>query len=433
MLLEEDLPPQQFNTWIRPLQPVQEGSKLSLLAPNRFVLERVRQQYGEKLKEIVRAQAGGAFEVAMDLGSRDAGTETEHPEEREAALERGNKYWSRTSLNPAYTFESHVAGKSNQLARAAAMQVGENPGRAYNPLFIYGGVGVGKTHLMHAAGHAIDQGQERARIAVLRAEQFVSEMVTAIQKGEMSGFKQRYRNADALLIDDIQFFSGKKGSQEEFFHTFNALLESNRQIIITSDRYHKEINGIEDRLISRFGSGLSVGIEPPELETRVAILKRKAEARRVDLPENVAFFVAERIQSNVRDLEGALNRLIAHAQLTGRLLSEEMAREQLRDLLTFQEKRQTIENIQQVVAEYYKMRVLDLKSKRRSRDVARPRQVAMKIAKEWTNMSLPQIGDAFGGRDHTTVIHACQKIDELLKSDERIKADFEQITRILYR
>lgn len=434
MLLEEDLPPQQFNTWIRPLQPVQAGSKLSLLAPNRFVLERVQEQYGARLREIVRTQGGDDVEVAIDVGSRDLGVGATTATDREQMPFRHEaRDYPGTNLNPAYTFETHVEGKSNQLARAAANQVGDNPGRAYNPLFLYGGVGVGKTHLMHAAGHVIAQHKPGARIAILRAEQFVADMVTALQKNAMSGFKRLYRSADALLIDDIQFFSGKNQSQEEFFHTFNTLLEANRQIIITSDKYHKEINGIQERLISRFGSGLSVGIDVPELETRVAILKRKAEVRRIAFPDEVAFFVAERVQSNVRDLEGALNRLIAHMQLTGRPATVEMARDTLKDLLAFQDKKQTIENIQKAVADYYKMRVVDLKSKRRSRDVARPRQVAMKLTKELTTMSLPQIGDAFGGRDHTTVIHACQKIEELLRSDVRIREDFEEIQKILNR
>jgi chromosomal replication initiator protein len=394
----------------------------------------VQQQYGEKLREIVRAQGGDCLEVAMDVGSRVGEIPIPGPADRESAQLRSDaRDYPGSNLNPAYTFETHVAGKSNQLARAAALQVGGNPGRAYNPLFLYGGVGVGKTHLMHAAGHVIAQHKHGARIAILRAEQFVADMVAALQKNTMSEFKRLYRSADALLIDDIQFFSGKNQSQEEFFHTFNALLEANRQIIITSDKFHKDINGLQERLISRFGSGLSVGIDVPELETRVAILKRKAEVRQVELPDTVAFFVAECVQSNVRDLEGALNRLIANMQFTGRPASVEMARDTLKDLLAFQDKKQTIENIQKAVADYYKMRVADLKSKRRSRDVARPRQVAMKIAKELTNMSLPQIGDAFGGRDHTTVIHACQKIEELLESDARIREDFEQIQKILNR
>ncbi|MCW8927786.1 MAG: chromosomal replication initiator protein DnaA, partial [Gammaproteobacteria bacterium] len=340
-----------------------------------------------------------------------------------------NSQQART--NPLFSFNNFVEGKSNQLARAASMQVAENPGTAYNPLFIYGGVGLGKTHLMHAVGNMIMERQPGAKVIYLHSERFVADMVKALQHNAINEFKRYYRSVDALLIDDIQFFAGKERSQEEFFHTFNALLEGQRQVILTCDRYPKEVNGLEERLKSRFGWGLTVAIEPPELETRVAILMSKAVQADVDLPHEVAFFIAKRIRSNIRELEGALRRVIANAHFTGRPITLDFAKEALRDLLALQAKLVTIENIQKTVAEYYKIRVADLLSKRRNRSIARPRQIAMALAKELTNHSLPEIGDAFGGRDHTTVMHACKKVVELKESDQMISEDYANLLRIL--
>lgn len=337
----------------------------------------------------------------------------------------------KSNLNTGFIFDNFVVGKSNQLGLAAATQVAENPGGSYNPLFIYGGVGLGKTHLMHAVGNALLQRKPSARVIYLHSERFVADMVKALQLNAINDFKRYYRSVDALLIDDIQFFAGKERSQEEFFHTFNALLEGGQQIILTCDRYPKEINGLEERLKSRFGWGLTVAIEPPELETRVAILKRKADQAAMHLPNDAAFFIAQRIRSNVRELEGALKRVIANAHFTGREITVELVREALKDLLALQDRLVSIDNIQRVVAEYYKMKVSDLHSKRRSRSIARPRQVAMYLAKDLTHHSLPEIGDAFGGRDHTTVLHACRKIKELLESDADIREDVKNLLRTL--
>jgi chromosomal replication initiator protein len=334
-------------------------------------------------------------------------------------------------LNTSFTFANFVEGKSNQLGLAAATQVAENPGGSYNPLFIYGGVGLGKTHLMHAVGNALINRRPNAKVVYLHSERFVADMVKALQLNAINDFKRYYRSVDALLIDDIQFFAGKERSQEEFFHTFNALLEGGQQIILTCDRYPKEINGLEERLKSRFGWGLTVAIEPPELETRVAILMKKAQQAAMDLPNDAAFFIAQRIRSNVRELEGALKRVIANAHFTGRPISIDLVREALKDLLALQDRLVSVDNIQRVVAEYYKIKVSDLHSKRRSRSVARPRQVAMYLAKELTNHSLPEIGDVFGGRDHTTVLHACRKIKELLDSDADIREDVKNLLRTL--
>jgi chromosomal replication initiator protein len=334
-------------------------------------------------------------------------------------------------LNPTFTFESFVEGKSNQLARAAASQVGENPGKSYNPLFIYGGVGLGKTHLMHAIGNSMLNNNPEARVSYVHSERFVGDMVQGLQHNTISEFKRNYRSLDALLIDDIQFFAGKERSQEEFFHTFNALLEGQRQIILTCDRYPKEVAGLEERLKSRFGWGLTVAIEPPELETSVAILMSKAAADGISLPEEVAFFIAKRIRSNVRELEGALRRVIANYRFTGREIDVDFAKEALRDLLALQDRLVSIENIQKTVAEYFKIRVGDLLSKKRSRSIARPRQIGMALAKELTNHSLPEIGDAFGGRDHTTVLHGCRRIASLRETDKRVDDDYLNLLRTL--
>lgn len=335
------------------------------------------------------------------------------------------------TLNTAFTFEKFVEGKANQLAKAAASQVVENPGQSYNPLFIYGGVGLGKTHLMHAVGNELVRRKPDAKIVYLHSERFVADMVKALQLNAISEFKRYYRSVDALLIDDIQFFAKKDRSQEEFFHTFNALLEGGQQVILTCDRYPKEIDGLEERLKSRFGWGLTVAVEPPELEMRVAILNKKAASSNIDLPSDAAFFIAQRIRSNVRELEGALKRVIAGANFMGRPIDIDVVKESLKDLLALQDRQVRLENIQRVVADYYKIKLADLMSKRRSRSVARPRQVAMALAKELTNHSLPEIGENFGGRDHTTVIHACRKVKELVASDADINEDYKNLIRIL--
>jgi chromosomal replication initiator protein len=337
----------------------------------------------------------------------------------------------QSNLNANFTFDNFVEGKSNQLAFAAAQQVAENPGGSYNPLFIYGGVGLGKTHLMHAVGNAMRVENPSAKIVYLHSERFVADMVKALQLKAIDEFKRFYRSVDALLIDDIQFFSGKERSQEEFFHTYNALLEGGQQMILTCDRYPKEMDGVEERLKSRFGWGLTVAVEPPELETRVAILINKAQQVGVTLSRDAAFFIAQRIRSNVRELEGALKRVIAHAQFSGRDIDIDLIRESLKDLLALQDKLVTIDNIQRVVADQYKLKMSDLLSKRRSRSIARPRQVAMFIAKELTNHSLPEIGEAFGGRDHTTVLHACRKVRELEIVDTELKRDLKSLFRAL--
>ncbi|WP_231758942.1 chromosomal replication initiator protein DnaA [Microbulbifer elongatus] len=374
-----------------------------------------------------------AEKLPADLHSSDAVAAPSLPAagagQRKVEVEGAIKHGS--ALNRGFTFASFVEGKSNQLGLAAAQQIADNPGGAYNPLFIYGGVGLGKTHLMHAVGNALVERNPNAKVVYLHSERFVADMVKALQLNAISDFKRYYRSVDALLIDDIQFFAGKERSQEEFFHTFNALLEGGQQIILTCDRYPKEIDGLEERLKSRFGWGLTVAVEPPELETRVAILMKKAEQVGVDLPHDSAFFIAQRIRSNVRELEGALRRVIANAQFTGRAIDDILVREALKDLLALQDRLVSIDNIQRVVAEYYKIKVADLLSKRRSRSVARPRQVAMSLAKELTNHSLPEIGDAFGGRDHTTVLHACRKIKELQESDGDIREDVRLLTRSL--
>ncbi len=438
-VLEGELPEQQFNTWVRPLQAVERDGELKLLAPNRYVIEWLGQNLLPRIKELILAFAEGlAPEVALDVGTRAGVVVQVAPailrEDAGAAAARARKLAPvvlGSRINAEFTFDAFVEGKSNQLAKAAAIQVAGNPGRAYNPLFIYGGVGLGKTHLMHAVANKLKERNSEARLAYVHSERFVGDMVRALQHNTINDFKAAYRSLDCLMIDDIQFFAGKDRSQEEFFHTFNALLESQQQVILTCDRYPKEVDGLEERLKSRFGWGLTVAIEPPELETCVAILMSKAAMTRVDLPEEVAFFIAKRIRSNVRELEGALRRVVATSNFTGRPITLEFAKEALRDLLALQEKLVTIENIQKTVAEYYKIRIADLLSKRRSRSIARPRQVAMALAKELTNHSLPEIGDAFGGRDHTTVLHACRRVKELRESDRRIGEDYMNLLRTL--
>ncbi|QLF93545.1 chromosomal replication initiator protein DnaA [Pseudomonas sp. ABC1] len=467
-LLRDELPAQQFNTWIRPLQVEGDADELRVYAPNRFVLDWVNEKYLTRLLELLseRGESGLAPALSLLIGSkRAAGVQAarspapvapalapvvaavatsvaetvsvqEEPApapkaavERTVQVEGGLKHTSY--LNRTFTFENFVEGKSNQLARAAAWQVADNPKHGYNPLFLYGGVGLGKTHLMHAVGNHLLKKNPNAKVVYLHSERFVADMVKALQLNAINEFKRFYRSVDALLIDDIQFFAKKERSQEEFFHTFNALLEGGQQVILTSDRYPKEIDGLEERLKSRFGWGLTVAVEPPELETRVAILMKKADQAKIELPHDAAFFIAQRIRSNVRELEGALKRVIAHAHFMGRDITIELIRESLKDLLALQDKLVSIDNIQRTVAEYYKIKIADLLSKRRSRSVARPRQVAMALSKELTNHSLPEIGDAFGGRDHTTVLHACRKIAELREIDADIREDYKNLLRTL--
>lgn len=449
--LQEELPSGEFGLWIRPLQAEFGDRSLTLYAANRFILDWVRDKYLLRINSLFTeicgadaptlhfavgrrptapaptAQAYPATAPAADVRSEPAITVPSWVSKQDAVPEINHK----SNINETYNFVNFVEGKSNQLALAAAHQVAENPGGAYNPLFLYGGTGLGKTHLLHAVGNGIRARKPNAKVIYMQSERFVQDMVKALQNNAIQEFQRYYRSVDALLIDDIQFFAKKERSQEEFFHTFNALLEGNQQIILTSDRYPKEIDGVEDRLKSRFGWGLTIAIEPPELETRVAILMRKAEENKIHLPHEVAFFIAKRLRSNVRELEGALNRVIANARFTGKPINIDFVREALRDMLALQEKLVTIDNIQKTVAEYYKIKVADLLSKRRSRSVARPRQLAMALAKELTNHSLPEIGDAFGGRDHTTVLHACRKIAELREESNDIKEDYSNLIRTL--
>ncbi len=429
--LEGELTPQQFNTWIRPLQAIEEDNNIRLLAPNRFVLDWINEKYLERINSLVeKILNGDRCNLVVEVGSNSKPETSNRQRDIKTDSVPAPKRYSNY-LNSNFTFASFVEGKSNQLARAASMQTAENPGVSYNPLFLYGGVGLGKTHLMHAIGHAILEQKPTANIAYLHSERFVADMVRALQHNAINEFKRYYRSLDALLIDDIQFFAGKERSQEEFFHTFNALLEGQHQIVLTCDRYPKEVKGLEERLKSRFGWGLTVAIEPPELETRVAIINKKAEQTKTYLPSDVSFFIAKRFRSNVRELEGALNRVVANSNLTGQPITLEFTQNALKDLLLLQDKQITLENIKKTTAEYYKIRVSDLLSKRRSRSVTRPRQIAMSLAKELTNHSLPEIGDAFGGRDHTTVLHACRKVAELRKEEKRIEEDYKNLANLL--
>ena len=467
--LQDELPSQQFNTWIRPLNVNENGRVIQLVAPNRFVQDWVRDKYFSRIRELVADYATDATQdvelvvasSALSSQSQSSGSATaaspvaavfnstvakpvssrvnspiiqphfnaDSGPDRVVQVEGSVRHQSY--LNRAFTFSSFVQGKSNQLALAAAKLVAENPGSSYNPLFLYGGVGLGKTHLMHAVGAALIERNPNAKVVYLHSERFVADMVKALQLNAINEFKRFYRSVDALLIDDIQFFAGKERSQEEFFHTFNALLESGQQMILTCDRYPKEIAGLEDRLKSRFGWGLTVAVEPPELETRVAILMKKAAEGNIALPEDAAFFLAKKIRSNVRELEGALKRVVANSHFTGEAISTAFVKESLRDLLALQDRKVSIDNIQKTVASYYKIKIADILSKRRSRSVARPRQLAMALAKELTNHSLPEIGDAFGGRDHTTVLHACRKIKELREADRDIHDDYDNLYRTL--
>jgi chromosomal replication initiator protein len=475
--LKAELPSQQYNTWIRPLYIESVSGGIRILAPNRFVMDWVKDKFLSRIEELCAVDNQDEMEIVLAVAAAQprktqsdqlpdipapvisqsgsiqktrpylppntinqlvsggatavAGSRFSEDASRNVDVIVEGKLRHRGALNHHNTFDNFVEGKSNQLAKAAAMQVAENPGYAYNPLFIYGGVGLGKTHLMHAIGNYLVAKKPNAKVVYLHSETFVATMVTALQLNAINEFKRYYRSVDALLIDDIQFFAGKERSQEEFFHTFNALLEGGHQIILTCDRYHKEINGLEERLKSRFGWGLTVAVEPPELETRAAILMNKAALSNVDLPNDAAMFIAQRLRSNVRELEGALKRVIAHANFKGERISLELIKEALRDLFALQDKLVTIDNIQRSVAEYYKIKMADMLSKRRNRSIARPRQVAMSLSKELTNHSLPEIGDAFGGRDHTTVIHACKQVGKLRHSSVDIQEDYNNLLRSL--
>ncbi|MBK1717455.1 chromosomal replication initiator protein DnaA [Thiocystis violacea] len=434
--LKGELTSAEYNTWILPLQARVDGSLLRLLAPNRFVLNWAQEHYEERLLELcARCSHGLVLQIRFEVGAfdRETGGEGTRGGGSIEAVPGPDLAERRASanLNADFNFDTFVEGKSNQLARAASIQIARNPGTAYNPLFIYGGVGLGKTHLMHAVGNIILASNPNARVVYLHSERFVAEMIKALQHNRIDEFKKTYRSLNALLIDDVQFFAGKERSQEEFFHTFNALFDSRQQIVLSSDRFPKEVAGLEERLRSRFGWGLTVAIEPPDLETSVAILHCKASQLGVELPEDVAFFVGRRIRSNIRELEGALRRLIANAQFTGKPITLEFAKHALRDVLAAQDKQVSIENIQKTVAEYYKLRTSELLSAKRSRSLARPRQIAMTLAKELTKHSLPEIGNAFGGRDHTTVLHANRKIKSLRESDAVVEEDYKNLLRIL--
>lgn len=420
--LEREISLDEVNTWLRPLQPEQiDAERIRLLAPNDFVCEQVNRHYLELIRDFFVASGLNPGRIEVTVGGQG-----ETPVKRSTG---GRGFQS--GLDDRYRFANFILGKSNELGYAAARQVTQEPGGGYNPLLLYGGTGLGKTHLLHAIGHELAELRPEFRIVYLHSEKFVSEMIQALRHASIDAFKQRYRSVDVLLIDDIQFFAGKDRSQEEFFHTFNALLESRQQIILTCDRYPKEVEGIEARLRSRFGWGLSVPIEPPDFETRVAILQKKALEAGLTLDEPVAMLIARRMRSNVRDLEGALNSLIANARFSGRRIDEEYTREILRDVLAVHDRQVTIETIQKVVAAHYQLRVSDLLSKRRTRNIARPRQLAMFLTKSLTQHSLPEIGEAFGGRDHTTVIHACRKIESLCETDARLRDDRARLLRQL--
>jgi chromosomal replication initiator protein len=432
--LQDHISLQDFNTWIRPLQAEQKEDQLVLWAPNQFVLHCVNERFLVHINQILNQLDEAPPEVILRVGSRNNQTSQISPILRNTQeLKEKSKIIkvSATHINLNFTFINFVEGKSNQLARAASVQVAENPGDAYNPLLLYGGVGLGKTHLMHAIGNAILLKNPHAKVLYLHSERFVADMIRALQTNTINDFKTYYRSLDALLIDDIQFFAGKDRSQEEFFHTFNTLLESQQQIVLTCDRYPKEMSGVEERLKSRLGWGLTVAVEPPDLETRVAILISKAEQTKISLPQEVAFFIAKRIHSNVRELVGVLKRVVAYAQFTGLQITLELVREAIKDVLALQDKLVTVDNIIKTVAEYYKIKVSDLLSKRRTSSLARARQIAMALSKELTHHSLPELGRAFGGRDHTTVLHAFRKIQELKKTNTGVAEDFINLLRTL--
>jgi len=429
--LKRDIPKSQFDLWLAPLQRTSDSKGLHIYAPNILMIEKIEREFLQPIKVLMTQRHSELPAIFLTVGAPYSAPERRAPAPVPAQVSQEPEIVHDSNINERFVFENFVEGKSNQLARAASVQVAANPGKAYNPLFLCGGVGLGKTHLAHAVGNTILAQNPAAKVVYLHSERFVADMVKALQNNAMDKFKKYYRSIDCLLIDDIQFFAGKDRSQEEFFHTFNALLDNNQQIVLTCDRYPKEINGLEERLKSRFGWGLTVPVEPPELETRVAILKTKAEELRFPFPDEVAFFVAKHIQSNVRELEGALKRIMAHAHFTGQAVTVEFVKEALKDLLTLHTRLVTVEFIQKTVAEYYKIKLSDIMSKRRNRSIARPRQIAMALAKELTNHSLPELGEYFGGRDHTTVLHACRKVQELLTTNLDIQEDYKNLLRTL--
>jgi chromosomal replication initiator protein len=437
-VLEDELTSKQYNTWIRPLQVISSDSDITLLAPNKYIKDKVSSQFLQRIKELIAEN--GSASLNLEIGSKNKArqaTDEFHPSSGQKkpglnSLTTRENFYPLLGLNKSFTFDTFVEGSSNEMARAAAVQVSENVGGAsYNPLLLYGGSGLGKTHLMHAVGNSIVERHPNLKVAYMYSQRFMEDMVRAIERGTMSDFTQYYRSVDVLLMDDIQFLAKGSKSQEEFFHVFNRLQEDGRQIVLTCDRYPKEIQGLEERLESRFVWGMTAAVEPPELETRIAILMKKAELENVPLTHDTAFFIAERIRSNVRELEGALKRVIANAKFTGRDISIDQVRDSLRDLIAIQDRQVGIDNIQKTVADYYKIRMSDMQSKKRNRSIARPRQLAMALAKELTSHSLPEIGDAFGGKDHTTVLHACRRIEELKESERSINEDYRNLLRLL--
>ena len=425
--LENEIPSADFSTWVRPLQAEENNEQIKLLAPNRFVLDWVKQHYFDKFEDVIYEFSSGSLSLHLEIGSKSQAVTPSKKIKKKTLVQKKHPSF----LNKAFTFESFIEGGSNQLAKAAAFQVSENMAKAYNPLFIYGHSGLGKTHLMHAIGNAIADENPNLNVVYLHSEKFVQDMVKALQQNTIAKFKEYYRSLDVLLVDDIQFLAGKERSQEEFFHTFNNLLDKKHQIVLTCDKYPKEIAGLEDRLKSRFGWGLPVAIEPPDLETRAAILMKKSSIMGINLPQEVAFFISKRVPSNVRELEGALRRVIANAQFTGNQITLEFTKESLQDLISLQEKLVNIDNIQKTVAEYFKLKVMDLCSKARQQTITRPRQVAMALARELTTQSYPEIGHAFGGRDHTTVISACKRVDELRAKNMKFNEDYMNLLRTL--
>jgi chromosomal replication initiator protein len=434
--LESELSAQQYNTWIKPLQLSGSPDDAVVYAPNKYILDTVEQQFLARIRVLLAEE--GMAQVELKIGSQRVNPPlqgrrvSQPPAVRQNSFSERENFYPLLDLNKTFTFDSFVGGRSNEMARAAAIQVAENVGgSSYNPLLLYGGVGLGKTHLMHAVGNAIAARHPNLKVAYMYSQRFMEDMVRAIEHGTMAEFTQYYRAVDVLLMDDIQFLAKGSKSQEEFFHVFNRLQEDGRQIVLTCDRYPKEIQGLEERLESRFVWGMTAAVEPPELETRVAILLKKAEQEAVYIPSDAAFFIAERVRSNVRELEGALRRVIANARFTGKPISIDQVKAALRDLIAIQARQVGIDNIQKTVVDYYKIRLADLLSKKRNRSLARPRQLAMALAKELTNHSLPEIGDAFGGRDHTTVLHACRKVEELRELHPDIKDDYRTLRRIL--